>query len=490
MRHIKRRQLLKNMGCALATGSIAFQTHKQSIAQTETKKPKFLIVLAAYGGASIIDSALAIRSNETDNWRKMNTFAPENVVDISDSPFRAVDIEKQMIGFIPGGFKSQQIQFMEKHKSYLMVPTVTGSSVTHEVAQHRSLTGNDAWRGRTLQEAMALEYGQDMLLPNVNAAVDGYARNGLDNNLAASVYSEIVADARTWSLGLHGHNGIKNSPDPRVIEEALKLREDLEKGSTFAKTFAESPQLSSWYAQRERQTSIEAQDLLTSLSVIQNGTQYPLNEYGLASSPEINRLLEVFPNLLVDPLEAKAALAFLLIKNGLSASVTIAPTAEIITSRTGELINLIFGFDNSHNDHRSTQGFMWNRVMRIADGLITLLDEEEFDASTGETFWDRTLIYCATDFGRSRERKDAEEVFGTGHDLNNGNFILSPMVKGNQVLGGVDSNSGMTFGWNTATGAPEMGKQNTEAEFFSALLDVLEISTNGELPRVTAFRRT
>ena len=47
--------------------------------------------------------------------------------------------------------------------------------------------------------------------------------------------------------------------------------------------------------------------------------------------------------------------------------------------------------------------------------------------------------------------------FGTGHHLNNGSLIVSPFANGNRVLGGVDPDTGLTYGFDPRTGDPERG---------------------------------
>jgi hypothetical protein len=49
---------------------------------------------------------------------------------------------------------------------------------------------------------------------------------------------------------------------------------------------------------------------------------------------------------------------------------------------------------------------MWARIMSTVDKLISLLKSEPFDAGSSESLWDRTMIYVATDFGRTRSRPD------------------------------------------------------------------------------------
>ncbi|RYZ33063.1 MAG: hypothetical protein EOO71_42820, partial [Myxococcaceae bacterium] len=53
-------------------------------------KPKFLIVIGAAGGASIVDSFLAVRQSECANAGALNTFPDAQVQSVAGSPFRAV----------------------------------------------------------------------------------------------------------------------------------------------------------------------------------------------------------------------------------------------------------------------------------------------------------------------------------------------------------------------------------------------------------------
>ncbi|WP_437568295.1 hypothetical protein [Sorangium sp. So ce542] len=47
----------------------------------------------------------------------------------------------------------------------------------------------------------------------------------------------------------------------------------------------------------------------------------------------------------------------------------------------------------------------------------------------------------------------------------------------------------MTCGFDPTTGAPDKGRQTSEAEIFSGILDVMRVDTSGSgLPAVTALR--
>jgi hypothetical protein len=188
-------------------------------------------------------------------------------------------------------------------------------------------------------------------------------------------------------------------------------------------------------------------------------------------------------------MQAQAALSFALLKSRVALTTTIWPTDRLLISGGTSLLNPPLAFDFSHSSHRPTQAAVWSRVLRVVDGLITLLRGEPLDATGGESLWDHTLIYVATEFGRSKNRLGRSETFGSGHDLNNGVLLISPLVRGNRVLGGVDPHTGLTFGVDPATGAPDPGRENTEAQLFASILDTLEVDTTGSgLPSPLPFR--
>lgn len=457
-------------------------------------KPRFLIVVGAVGGASIIDSMLAVRASEAGaNAAKLNTFSDAQVQGVDSSPFRAVKVESSQLGNIPYRVKTDQLPFVRKYKDSMLVATSVGTSVNHVIAQKRSLTGNGAWRGRTLQECVALQYGAGFPIPNVNMGNSGFAERGTDTSLPAHCYGEVVANPSLWPLGLDGMKGIKDVPSREVMALARSTRNTLDAQSVFGKTFDDAAALKLWNEQRTvGQSALEVQDLINRLNVLPDQPKTPLSEYGLSSSPDGERLRAVFPQYMTDPVEGQAALAFLLIKNRVSVTVTLGPSFNMALTPPYLITNPPLAFDFSHNDHRSIQAFMWWRLMGTIDKLIELLKSEPFDSS-GESLWDRSLIYLATEFGRTRNRTNgATEVFGTGHDLNNGFMLLSPMIRGNTVLGGVDPHTTLTYGFDPRTGAPQPGKMTSnEADIFSGILTAMGVDTSGSgLPDASAFLRT
>jgi hypothetical protein len=251
-----------------------------------------------------------------------------------------------------------------------------------------------------------------------------------------------------------------------------------------------------WLEQRSAGLeAIEDADLITKLQFAPNQPPaIPLTEYGLSESPDGANIRTVFPNWFDDPLEAQAALAFLLVKNGLSAAVTISPTFSPVLAGGGAIINPPLSYDYSHQNHRFAQAVMWSRMMSIVDRLIGLL-EAEVDGD-GDSLWSRSMIYVATDFGRTKTRPpnmarpEGDPVFGSGHELNNGVVVFSPLVRGNTVLGGVDPNTGMTYGFDRTTGRADANVTMSEPDVFAGLLQALSIDTSGtSLPNVPAMTR-
>lgn len=493
---LSRRQILKSaalLGAGSAAGLPGLLASRRGRAQTEQKPPRYLIVIAGAGGCSIIDSFLAIRQSEAGAAAAgINCFPDAEVAGFDGNPFRAVNLRRNRVGAIPIGFNSNQSGFVTKHASDLMVVTQTCTSVNHTVAQKRSLTGNDAWHGRTLQEAVAAEYGARYPLPSINMATDGYLEPGIDPSLPAWAYAEPVAQPALWPLGLDGSKGLKDVPSKERIEKARRLRDErLDPESTFSRTFARSERLALWRRQREAMGQIEAMDLIRLLNVFPDLPNIPLREYGLGESPDGAAVRAKFPNFAEDPLEAQAALAFLLIKHRVSVTVTIAPSFNVLLdTRAPAVTNPPLAFDFSHQSHRAAQAVMWQRILGIADRLSDLLKGEEDE--DGVSFWDRSMIYFATEFGRTKRRPDNSDDFGSSHDLNNGFAVLSPLANGNRVLGGVDPTTGLTYGFapEDPTGVPERERTMEERQIYAGLLHALDVDTSGSgLPDMRAMRK-
>ncbi|MEZ4437000.1 MAG: hypothetical protein R3F65_31785 [bacterium] len=492
---ITRRDALR--GLAAGAAGLAAQSALPGLARAQNEPPappapdpRFLIVLTATGGASIIDAMLAIRASESRNAATINTFPDAMVQSIDGSPFRAIDQNLRDLGPLPYRGDANQSDFVRRHAADMMVVTHTGTSVNHLIAQKRALTGNEAHGGRTLQELVAATYGHGFLVPNVNMSVGGYIEPGIDTTLPDHARGEPVTDATTWFSGLHGSRGILGAPASGLIERARATRGRIDDRSVFARTFPESTALTRWRRQRGQQApAIEGADLITRMNILPDAPPViPLSRYGLASSPDAARVREAFPLFASDPLDAQGALAYMLLTNGVSVTVTLGPGLSPGVGGQQIVDSPPLAFDFSHTAHRGTQALMWSRLLSVADRLIGLLQGTEF--RDGQSYWDRSLLYVATDFGRTRNRPANANEFSSGHHLNNGSLIVSPFVNGNRVLGGVDPDTGLTYGFDPRTGDPERGRNMAEREIFAGIAQALGVDTAAAgLPDVPAMRR-
>lgn len=479
-----RRQILKGFAAGAAAACVPWQ------ARAQQADPRFLIVMTGTGGASIVDAMLAVRASRSGNADTVNVYPDAMIQQVGNLPFSAIDQELRDIGPLPYNGPANQSDFLRRHGQDMMVVTHTGTSVNHLVAQKRALTGNDAWAGRTLQEIVAATYGQGLAVPNVNMGSGGYLEPGIDTRLPDFARSEPVIDPTVWALGLDGNRGVDQAPPRAALDAARRFRNTVLEApdNAFMQTFGASPTVRRWQEQRVGQGVIEEADLIRRLTFLPNTVGTPLDRFGLSPGPDAERVRTVFPLWETDPMEAQAALAYLLIKNRVSVTVTIGPSTAPVVGGQQVVDSPPLAFDFSHSAHRATQALMWSRMLSVVDRLIGLLQAEEFGG--GQSFWDRSLVYFATDFGRSRRRPSGADDFGSGHHLNNGSLIVSPLVNGGKILGGVDPDTVLTYGFDPRTGDPDPGREMTEPEIFAGILQALGIDTTpARLPDMRAMRR-
>lgn len=494
-----RRELLRQLAALGGFGAAATLFNTRALAETSAD-PRFLIVLCASGGGSLLDGPLPIRESESANAATLNTFPDALVTGFDGSPFRAVDLSGTSIGPIPAAWSVTPSAFLARRRSELMVVTQTCTSVNHTVAQRRAVTGNEAWAGRTLQEMVAWQYGAESPIPNVHLVAGlGYNENGRDPLVPTFARRQIVSDPLLWPLSLDGGRGIQGGLDPKVLAAVRRQRNEVfEPRTRFGQIFAQAPRLQEWSALRgSQQEQIEALELIEKLMLPPDSTSFPLSEYGLAASPAAEAARAAFPDYATDPLQAQAAMAFLLLKYRVSVTVTIGPNFSFVYDAPeggggglpeNSVVNPPLAFDFSHQAHRAGQAVVWSRLYSVIDGLITLLSGEDF--GDGTSLWDRTMIYVATEFGRAKGRPAGASDWGTGHDINNGMLVFSPLVPGDTLCGGVDPDTGKTYGFDLQSGAPDPGRNTAENELFSGLCGALGLDTSGSgLPDVPAMRK-
>ncbi len=449
------------------------------------KNRKFLIVLTASGGGSIIDSAMSLSAEEVrsagGNPDNVNCFSDQQLVSIPGSNIRATKIDHSLVTL--GGLKveTDQSQFVRNNFQDMTVITSMGTSVNHTVAQIRCLNGNHAWQGRTIQEAVAQQYGSDLPIANLNMGAGAYGFAGEDPTLERYAQQYHVSNPLYWPLGLSAKERLQYQVDPKVMDQVQKFRNDkLDKNSNFFQSFRHQKNIRNWLHLRNNVAAqYEKQQLMKKLFFHDQNTD----------DSEIQMLHGVFPDYETDPLEAQAVLAYLAITRNISCVVTLGPSSNSVSKGTGfNFVSTPIAFDFSHNDHRGTQAMMWSRIYSVTDRLINLLKTKEY-GTAGGSYWDRSMVYVASEFGRSKNRSSGNEEFQSGHDLNNGSIVISPMIKGNRVLGGIDKKTGHTFGFDLKTGAPTPNKVIEEKAFFSTLVSALDVDKSGtDLDDVQAIK--
>jgi hypothetical protein len=464
-----RRELLRLSAAGALAAAIPPTAHRPARAQTSTLPDRrFLFVLAASGGASIVDGLLPQLSGPT-------AYTEAQLAQPNGSNFRCPKpLENMIQGVVPLGDNYEISTFLGKHAADTVVMTSEVSSVNHYVASRRAVTGNGINKGRSLQEEVSTRYGLDMLLPNCNMGGEQYGGPSSDATVPAKARGTVISDARFFALSTHGYRAVKGAPSGALVDRARGIREQVEAAGRRAAILRNHPQVHRYHENRAQLApSIEAANLIGKLLTIgdEPGTR-ELSDFGLEASPDLEGLVSKLPNLTKDPFEAQAGLAYLLAKHGVSCAVTLALPGTPYFTPENEALNAPIGFDWSHVDHRGAQNSMWARVLNMADVLAQLLKSTEYDA--GESMWERSLIYIATDFGRDKVSSGS-----SGHHLNNGSVLISPRLKGNRVYGGVDASTSLTFGFDPSTGEPDPGVKMAEADVYSAVCHALDVPFEG-----------
>ncbi|MFW7378708.1 MAG: hypothetical protein ACOH5I_07875 [Oligoflexus sp.] len=462
-KNINRRDLIKLGGASMALGS-SLGISRLAIGQDAPKK--FLFIISASGGASIIDSFLA---------QPTGPAAFNNLVQPNGSAFSCVPpLQNSIQGAINLGNGYSQATFLTKHTADTVVMTSEVSSVNHIIAAKRAVTGDNANGGRTLAEAVAMDFGKTCTLANLNLSGGGYGLHGDDDTIPSAARAEPITDPLMFAFATHGHQGVNNILSAQEIRAARALRTQLEAVSKFHKDFAGTPLLDVYRRNRDEVVSnLEKGNMMSKLMLLDPQSNN-LSELGLQISPDMAMVLEKFPNLANDPFEAKVALSFLAAKNGMSNAFTIAPNMSPLVDATGTP-NSPIAFDWSHVDHRGAQNAMWSYILKSTDALIELLKATDIDGDPAKgKMWSQSMVYIATEFGRDKTASG-----GSGHHLNNGNIMISPMLNGNRVFGGVDAATGLTYGFDPVSGQPAPNTKMHEKDIYAAVAHAMGINYQG-----------
>ena len=448
---ITRRRLIRSLGLAAgAAGAASLVPGFARRAGASQDGPRYLFVMGCFGGASMLDSFMPVDTSEARTHEGRGTVISYDTITPEGSNIRCVD-------------RSALRGFLGRHGEHTVAMATQSSSVNHFVAQSRSVNGRDVYAGRTLTEAVAAIHGEGMTLPNVNMGRGGYSEPGADRALDPRYRAEIVTNPVTFPLSTSGHAGIAplggrpfQDPGTReaMMQRARALRDGtLEPLSPFGRTFASSARRRDILWNRNTvEPAIEGDELMRRLLYVPDlGSLLPLSEYGMTPSDEAQRIGDALPGsfpastsgMASDRLQAQAALAYLLVRTGTSCAVTLTEPGT----------DGFLAFDQSHQDHRTAQRTHWDHVLDTANRLIGLLSTAEFvgaDGPDGTSLWDRSMIVFATEFGR--DKWGTGGGFGTGHHLNNGTLVVSPLVRGNQTLGEPDPDNGFLTGFDPVTG--------------------------------------
>lgn len=483
---ITRRKLLTE-SIRLGAGLSLFGSRR--ISAEPSAEPRFLLNVCGLGGYSIQDAFMAVRESQAGSAAPhFNAFPDSWVEDIG--PFTAVSIPPDHLsGF---GRASFQPDFVRRHGGEMLVYTHRASSVNHPVGQQRVMNGDRAWLGRTIPEAVAAHYGSSHPLANVNMAASGFAEHGTDPSLPSWAKAISVTDPWMFPLALSSHLGLSRPWTGSEVARMRSLRaRRVEAQSDLLRAHRDDPMWSVWRAHRERVQLLESVSAIEKLNLNPSTDERPFDEYGLPTTSDLPRLQAAFPRLTQDPFEAQAALAFLLFKHRFSVTVTIAPAPQQLEIDR-EIVNAGSAFDASHGIHRRNQALMWTRVLRVADQLISLLKSEPY-GNGGETLWDRTVLFMPTEFGRGQYRVNGEEAFGTAHDLEGAQVVVSPLANGGKVLGEVVPSTGRLRGFDPEARDNVIDARRSgisEAETYAGILHLLGVPTPGSgLPEVSALRR-
>jgi hypothetical protein len=471
-----RRELLK---LGLAAGALGL-VPREGDAQTAWSAPdprtrKLLFVVCAHGGASIVDSFLPLLDYDAGTSAQTLNCFPERLIEQpSGSAFRCVTLLDSYQAYPRPSYPIAR--FVAQHGRDMVVIGHDVGSVNHLVGQARALSGAGVDRGRTIMESAALRHGAGLPLPNCNMAMDGYVRHGVDASVPVAARHEMVMTPLLFGAGTHGFQGVPDAPSAAGVARARKAREQVDHDSAFRHAFPRDARLTAYLrARRDVPPRLEQANLVEKLLLID--PRVVDARYGLARDPLAMRVRAQLPHIDSDRIQAQVGLAFLLAYHGASSALTLGFGTEPAVRPSGTIVGVPLGFDFAHSLHRVSQALMWSRTLEVVDLLIALLKSHDYlgDPALGP-MWDRSLVYIATEFGRDKARPRGAESWGSGHDLNNGSVLISPLLKGNAVYGGVSPRTGQTYGFDPQTGRPDPNRKMSERDVYGIIAHALDIA--------------
>jgi hypothetical protein len=475
---VSRRQLMQGAGALATAMGWSVLRGRDQLALAAGVDRKYFFAFSAFGGASIIDSFMPVAESMSRNAKTLVTYEDSLIETVGGLRCLKPLIDEVRADARRPPLRFSQRPFLERHGADVAVLQMECTSVSHPVAQLRAMNGGgNADRGRTILETVAERHGVGLPMPIINMTSRGYSTAGTDPSLPGSLRQVPVIDPKSFPLSTHASRSGVRQTDDVLLRRARLAREKAEAASLFSSKHGSTHSLTRWGELRGRTGDIEGADLVSKLMLV--------GLPGVPAGPDVARVKEYFPSVELDVMEAEAALAFLLAKNGVSSSIAIGSlsvaTQELVDGVATPSVYPVEGFDYSHTSHRVSQCVCWARMLRVADGLIRLLKATEDPLRPGTSMWDHSLVYFATDFGRDKVRPVDSKNYGTGHHLNNGVVLVSPLIKGNRVYGGVDPNTALTYGFDRNTGAPKPGSVMTEPEIYGAIAHALDVPFPGRI---------
>jgi len=520
-----------SLAAMAAFGSLSQKARAQSISQAPADR--LLFIITATGGGSITDSFMPVGEAEVTTAggdEKAHICYPDEYVverqvpGSPSSPHRllALDLPFDFAGGDDAGWRAglggpgtqyRLSSFLDAHLADMAVMTVENTSVNHFVAQSRAVTGAGIDGGRHLGERVAEVYGQNLVLPFVNMSNGGYLEPG-SANIPSYARGETVVQPLFFALGTDAMRGMVGAPGAppraaavgtdldrgrRLMARARAVRDSMDAQSAFQQTFQCSPILQKVLGDRRfAATGIEPAELVSNLLYL---TEVDPASFGLSlteNAAELRRVVEAMPSLggpqqnprtcFTDPYLSQIVLSYLLAKFGYSTSICLGVPFSADVDNLD--VNPPLSFDFSHSNHVAAQALMWARVMDGVNKLISLL--QQTPVADGGTMWDRSLIYIASDFGRDKLRSvsGAPLVDGTstGHHLNNGAVLVSPLLNGGRIYGGIDKSTLLTHGFDPLSGDATPSTVMREGHIYSAVCQALGVDFPGREPMTAMMR--
>ncbi|MEO1335664.1 MAG: hypothetical protein AAFV29_08465, partial [Myxococcota bacterium] len=279
---------------ALGAGALAVPRWASEAYGQSSADSYFLFVITAAGGGSIIDSFLPVAQSEVSTPEiaaRLPVYPDMVLAQPPGSNFRCVRNLSDQFAGVPFRSDYDPVNFLNEHKDDMLVMTVENTSVSHLVAQSRSMTGDGIDRGRTITEAMAMAHGGNLPLPNAIMSSGGFTDNGVWSGVPDTARGVLIDNALQFALATDGRRGLSGTPSERVVARARQARAQLESTSPFGQRFSTSEARRRFLTMREGPSAkIEASELIDKLLLVDGTTQANFDELGLSSSPDLARL--------------------------------------------------------------------------------------------------------------------------------------------------------------------------------------------------------